>query len=165
MTYRTDNGGEFTSQAFKQHLRTTGVRHEVTAPYTSAHNGKAKQNHCTIFNRACAIMANCKFPPTLWGECVLTAAYLKDHTHTCTLQDKTPYEAYYGQKPDLYHLREIGCKAFILVQSETRPKIYSQSIECVLVGYSANSKAYRCWKFGPGTRQQTMSLSPRMCTS
>jgi len=79
------------------------------------------------------------------GECVQTAAYLKDHTLTCTLKDKTPYEIYYGQKPDLSHLRKLGCKAFILIQSSSRPKIYSRSVECVLVGYSPNSKAFRCW--------------------
>jgi hypothetical protein len=43
------------------------------------------------------------------------------------------------------HLWEIGCKAFVLVQVVHTPKIYSWLIECVLVGYSPNSKAYRCY--------------------
>ena len=90
-------------------------------------------------------MADCKFPPTLWGECVQTVAYLKDRTPTRTLKDKTPYEMYYGQKPDLSHLHEIRCKAFVLIQSKDRPKIYNRSIECMLIGYSVNSKAFRCW--------------------
>ena len=118
-----DNGGEFTSKCFDEYLCTAGVRHEVTSPYTSAHNGKAERNHCTILNCPRAIMMDCKFPPTLWGECVQTAAYLKDSTPTCTLKDKTLYEMYYGQKPDLSHLCEIGCKAFVLIQSSDRPKI------------------------------------------
>src|SRR6266481_233691 len=143
--YCTDNGGEFTSRRFKDYLHTTGVRHEVTTPYTSAHNGKAERNHRTILSRARAIMADCKFPPTLWGECVQTVAYLKYCMPTCTLKDKTPYEMYYGQKPVLSHLCKIGCKAFMLIQSKDRPKIYNRSVECVLVGYSANSKAFRCW--------------------
>src|SRR6266481_9171351 len=143
--YRTDNGGEFTSRRFEDYLRTTGVRHEVTAPYTSANNGKAERNHHTILSHTRAIMADCKFPPTLLGECVQTVAYLKDRTPTCRLKDKTPYEMYYGQKPDLSHLCKIGCKAFVLIQSKDQPKIYNRSVECVLVRYSAKSKAFRCW--------------------
>ena len=50
---------------------------------------------------------------------------------------------WYGEKPDLSHLKELGCHAWVLKQTEN-PKIYSRSIECVLVGYSASSKAYRC---------------------
>src|SRR5882724_13478085 len=80
-------------------------------------------------------MADCKFPPSLWGECVQTAAYLKDHTPICTLKEKTPYEAYYGKKPDLSHLCELGCKAFVLIQSSDQLKIYNRSIESTLVGY------------------------------
>lgn len=90
-------------------------------------------------------MSETKLPSKLWGECVLTAAYLKDRTPTRTLKNKTPYEAYYGLKPDISHLRKIGCKAFILVQSEHRCKIYSQSVEGILVGYSPTSKAYQCY--------------------
>ena len=86
-----------------------------------------------------------KFPPKLWGECLCIAAYLKDWTPAWTLKDQTPYEAYYGQQPDVSHLREIGCHAFILVQSEWWLKSYDRSVEGILVGYSQNSKAYCCY--------------------
>ena len=144
-TFRTDNGGEYTSQEFEKYLKNEGITHQTTAPHTSAQNGKAERLHRTLFNRAHAIMSENKFPSKLWGECILTAAYLKDRTPTRTLKDITPYEAYYGSKPNISHLREIGCKAFVLVQSERRRKIYSRSIESVLVGYSTTSKAYRCY--------------------
>jgi len=143
--YHTDNGGEFTSKHFEDYLHTAGVQHEVTAPYTSAHNGKVERNHCTILSHARAIMADCRFLPTLWGKCIQTAAYLKDHMPTCMLKDKTPYEMYYGRKPDLSNLHEIGCKAFVLIQSINQPKIYNRSVECTLIGYSLNSKAFWCW--------------------
>ena len=90
-------------------------------------------------------MSDNKFPGKLWGECVCTAAYLRDHTPTRMLKDKTLYEAYYGSRPDVSHLCELGCQAFILIQSESQPKIYDQSVEGVLVGYSTNSKAYQCY--------------------
>jgi hypothetical protein len=95
-------------------------------------------------------MADNKFPPKLWGECILTATYIKDRTPTRSLKDKTPFEAYYGRKPDISHLREIGCKAFVLLPAVHTPKIYSKSIECVLVSYSPNSKACRCYNRNTG---------------
>jgi hypothetical protein len=146
-TYCMDNGGEFTSKDFKKYLREAGVKHKVTAPYSSAQNGKVEHAHRKIMNRTHAIMADNGFPPKLWGECFLTSAYIKDRTPTRSLKNMTPFEAYYGWKPDITHLREIGCKAFVLVQSGSgaRPKIYSRSVECTLVGYSPNSKAYWCY--------------------
>ena len=57
----------------------------------------------------------------------------------------TPYNSYYGSKPDVSHLRELGYHAFILIQSKKRQKIYSRSVEAILVGYSQNSKAYQCY--------------------
>jgi len=42
-------------------------------------------------------------------------------------------------------MREIGCKAFVLIQSRHNPKIFERSIECVLIGYDTNSKTYRCY--------------------
>src|SRR5882724_10944205 len=103
-------------------------------------------------------MTDCKFPPSLWGECVQTATYLKDHTSMCTLKDKMPYEMYYGQKPDLYHLPELGCKAFVLIQSGDCPKIYSRSVKCVLVGYSPSSKAFICWNKQTGHITVSMNI-------
>jgi hypothetical protein len=42
-------------------------------------------------------------------------------------------------------LREIGCQAFVLIQNKHNPKIFDRSIECILIGYSTDSKAYICY--------------------
>jgi len=47
------------------------------------------------------------------------------------------------------HLHELGCKVWVHIAGEN-PKIYNRSIECVLVGYSDNSKAYRCLERSTG---------------
>jgi transposase InsO family protein len=41
-TYCIDNSSRFTSGNFEQYLREAGIRHKVTAPYSSAQNGKAE---------------------------------------------------------------------------------------------------------------------------
>ena len=42
-------------------------------------------------------------------------------------------------------MREIGCRAFILIQNRHNPKLFKRSIECVLIGYDIRSKTYRCY--------------------
>ena len=147
--FRTDNGGEYTSEDFERYLQREGIRHETTAPYTSAENGKAERCHRTIMNCACAIRSDSNLPPSLWTESVKAAAYLKNRTPTRTLKEKTPYEMWYGMKPDLYHLRELGCGAWVHIPGDN-PKIYNRSVECILVGYSETSKAYRCLERATG---------------
>ena len=74
----------------------------------------------------------------------MTASYLSAHTSIKSL-GKTPYKAWFRTKPDISHLCEIGCKAFVLIQDKHNPKIYAQSYECVPIGYSQDSKAYHLY--------------------
>jgi hypothetical protein len=36
---RSDNGGEYTSKEFEDHLRLLGIEHQTTVPYSSQQNG------------------------------------------------------------------------------------------------------------------------------
>jgi hypothetical protein len=91
----------------------------------------------------------CNAPPSFWDEFCATAAYLTNFTPTPTLGHKTAYEAWFGCRPSLSHLREIGCRAFALIQTNN-PKIYQRSSPCVLIGYTPNSKAYHLWDDSTG---------------
>ena len=44
----------------------------------------------------------------LWGEAINHAVYLKNQTGTKALEGKTPYEVFYGVKPNLKGLPEFG---------------------------------------------------------
>ncbi|KAF7342817.1 Retrovirus-related Pol polyprotein from transposon TNT 1-94 [Mycena sanguinolenta] len=70
---------------------------------------------------------------------------LRKRRPTTYQRNRTPYEAWYGDKPNLSNLREIGCQAFALIQNKHNPKIFDRSIECKLIGYSHTSKAYICY--------------------
>jgi hypothetical protein len=62
------------------------------------------------------------------------AAYLTTLTATPTRhRGKTPFELWFGRRPSLAHLREIGCRAFVLIQSNN-PKIYRFSTHVSLLG-------------------------------
>ncbi|VDC03946.1 unnamed protein product [Peniophora sp. CBMAI 1063] len=142
--YRTDNG-ELKSNRMREWLATKGTQQEFTAPYTSAHNGVAERRHRTIFALARTMRAACNAPFYLWDYFVETAAHIAQRRPTTYQNKKTPYEAWYGRKPDLSYLREIGCAAFVLIPNKSNPKIYDRSLECKLIGYSNDSKAYICY--------------------
>ncbi|THH12987.1 hypothetical protein EW146_g7180 [Bondarzewia mesenterica] len=89
----TDSGGEFTPTQFEHYLCQTGVTHQTSAPYTSAHISAVERLHHTLFDRARAMRVSANLPLSLWGECYLTAAYLHNCTATHTLNNITPDEA------------------------------------------------------------------------
>ena len=86
-----------------------------------------------------------RVPVNHWDEFILTVCYLTNRTPVKSQQGHTPYEQWFGRVPDLSHLREIGCHAFVLVQNHHNPKVFDHSVECVLIGYSLDSKAYHCY--------------------
>ncbi|KAI0354336.1 hypothetical protein OH77DRAFT_1387795, partial [Trametes cingulata] len=49
------DGGECLTEEIKAVCRTLGVVWEITAPYTSAHNGKAERIHCTFLGKSRAM--------------------------------------------------------------------------------------------------------------
>ena len=80
----------------------------------------------------------------MWDEFILTASYLSTLTASKAAKGRTPYELWFGTRPSLSHLCKIGCRAYVLVNGNNL-KIAAKSVECVLVGYASNAKAYHCW--------------------
>ena len=76
---------------------------------------------------------------------IVTAAYLRIHMPTKSLKKMMPFEAYHKTKPSVSHLHEIGSRAFVLILNKHNPKVFQRSEECVLVGYSKDSKSYRLY--------------------
>jgi hypothetical protein len=76
---------------------------------------------------------------------IVTAAYLRIRVPTKSLRKMTPFKAYYKIKPSVSHLCEIGSWAFVLILNKHNPKVFQHSEECVLVGYSKDSKSYRLY--------------------
>ena len=52
-------------------------------------------------------------PLELWEEASNCAIYLRNRAIGKALPNKTPYEAWFGRKPNLSHLRMFGCTAYM----------------------------------------------------
>ena len=109
--FRSDNGGEFLSTEFTRALEEAGIERQLAAPYAHQQNGKAKRAMQTLEGCSLTMLEAAGLPSTLWGEAVLTAAYLWNHTESAALPPgKTPYEMVNNKKPDLSHLRVFGLR-------------------------------------------------------
>ena len=146
---RSDNG-ELKHNDLKDWFTSWGTQHQFTVPYTSAQNGRVERVHRTLMGKARAMRSYANVPVNRWDEFVLTACYLMNRTPVKSQQGSTPFECWYGKPPDLSHLREIGCRTFVLVQNQHNPKVFDHSVECVLIGYSLDSKVYRCFHCASG---------------
>jgi hypothetical protein len=143
-SFNIDNG-ELKSTEFVKFCASRGIRICWTAPSTSAQNGHVEHFHYTQFNSARTMRAASGLPSNRWDEFILTATYLRMQIATKSLHNITPYEAYHHRKPNISHLREIGCRAFVLILNRHNPKIYQHSEEHVLIRYGKDSKTYCCY--------------------
>ena len=51
-------------------------------------------------------------PMHLWEEATRTPVYVKNRTPHKRLDNKTPEEAFFGEKPEVSNLRIFGCPVY-----------------------------------------------------
>ena len=75
-TLRIDNGGEYLSAEFKTYLKSKGIRHQLSVPYSPEQNGVAERMNRTLIESARSMIAHAGLPNCYWAEAVATAAYV-----------------------------------------------------------------------------------------
>jgi len=68
-----------------------------------------------------------------WPFAMDTAAHTRNMVPTKG-ESVTPYELFWGKKPDVGHLRVFGCKATEFKPSKLRDKLDAVSTQVVFVG-------------------------------
>ena len=142
---RSDNGGEYTSKEFSNYLKEKGIQHQLSVPRTPQQNGVAERMNRTIQETARSMMHNAGQDKKFWAEAVCTAVMIRNRSPTVSVDNMTPYESFYGRKPDVSHFKVFGCKAYMHVPKENRKKWDSKTKKCIFVGYSITSKGYRLY--------------------
>ena len=78
-----------------------------------------------------------------WEEAINIAVFLKNGSPTKKLELQTPFEVFYGYKPEISHLRIFASTDFAHIPKDDRRKLDAKSIECIFVGYCDDTKAYK----------------------
>ena len=140
--HRTDNGGEFTSREFGEFLKEESIKHELTVLKCPQQNGVAESLNLTLMEIVRSMLAGFKLPQTFWAEALATAMYLCNQCPTKAVQDKTPFEALTGKKPNVRHLQVFGCAAYCHIAKDEQQKLDLKSRKCIWIGYGDNHKGY-----------------------
>ena len=149
---KSDQGGEFKSREFNQYCKSNGIQQQFTVPHTPQQNGVAERKNRTLVECAHSMLQSKNISNVFWAEAVV---YLKNRSPTKSLELKTHFEAFYGYKPKVSHLRVFGCKAFAHIPKDERRKLDAKSIKCIFIGYCDNQKVYKL--FDPNTHRLFVS--------
>ncbi|UYV73167.1 K02A2.6-like, partial [Cordylochernes scorpioides] len=141
-TIRTDNGSEYVNRHVEDFLNQSGIKHQLTVPYSPAQNGVAERKNRSLMEMTRCMLFDSGLPQSLWAEAVTTANYLHNRIPS-KATDKTPFELWTNRKPSLKHLKRFGCKAFAYIPKIKRNKLDSKVIEGIFLGYDDRSKGYR----------------------
>ena len=148
---RTDNGGEYTSNAFKDFCLSKGISRELTPPHTPQRNGVAERRNRSLLDITMCLLLDKALPGHLWGEAVKAAADILNLRSTKCYPDKTPNELFSGTKPSISHLCVFGSPVFTHIPKPSRTKLEPRSERCILLSFDENAKAYRCYR--PSTKK------------
>ncbi|GJY08226.1 retrotransposon protein, putative, ty1-copia subclass [Tanacetum coccineum] len=136
---RSDRGGEYISQEFKDYLKTCGIVQQLTPPYTPQHNGVSERRNRTLLNMVRSMMSLTILPLSFWDYALESAARILNMVPTKKV-DKTPYELWHGKVPNLSYLKVWGCEAH--VKRHTPDKLQQRSVKCIFVGYPKETMGY-----------------------
>lgn len=140
---RTDGGGEYSSATLKKFLSENGILLEQTAPYSPQQNGTAERKNRTLQEMMRCLLCEAGLGKQYWGEAVATANYLLNLLPTAVIKGATPFELWWGKKPNYSHLRVFGSEAYVHVPDEKRRKLDPKAKKMIFIGYAEGRKAYR----------------------
>jgi len=144
-TFQSDNGGEYVSAATKDYFAERGINHRTTVAYNPQSNGVAERINRTIMEIAESLRIQADLPAQFWSLFVFHAIYLLNRRPHAALSGRTPFEAWWGRKPSLAHLRVAGCDAWALTPVVKRHSQDHHARRGIFVGYAPTQKAYRLW--------------------
>jgi len=152
---RSDNGKEYTSAEFNLFCEEAGITHQLTAPYTPEQNGVSERKNRYVMEMTRCMLHEKELPKQFWAEAANTAVFLQNRLPSKALEDKTPFEAWYGYKPSLSFLKVFGSVCFVHIPQVKRDKLDKKAIPGIFVGYSSVSKAYKVYH--PQTGKKTIT--------
>lgn len=109
---RSDNALEFKDGACQAYFQSQGILHQTSCNYRPQQNACVERKHRHVLEIARALMFQSGLQLSLWGESVLTAAYIINRLPSPILHNKCPNEMLYAKPVDYTLLRSFGCLAF-----------------------------------------------------
>ena len=137
----TDQGGELAcSKSFgDMMLREFGYVVEPTGADSPSQNGGAEIYNNTLAVKVRTLLYGSGLSAKFWSAALLHAVYLHNRlVHSAT--NKTPYEGWYGRKPDVTHLKTFGSRVCVKRTGSRRCKLDCHDFTGIFLGYTATDQ-------------------------
>lgn len=139
---RTNRGGDFRSNAFKNFCLSHGLIHKFTCIHTPQENGVAERKHRHLVECTLTMLSYFKLPTSYWSYAISTAVHIVNRLPTPNLQNLTPWELLFHSTPNITHLRTFGCTCFPLLKPYNNHKLQSLTTSFIFLGYPTYTKGY-----------------------
>ena len=148
--FRTNNAKDYFNAHLYHFFKNVGIVHEFSCIDTPQQNRMAKRNMRHLLNVTRALLHYHNVPKYLWGEAILTAAYVINRVPSKVLNNRSSFQCLTDFYPDLklhspLPLKVFGCVCFVHIPKVHRDKLDPRAERCVFKGYSPTPKGYKCY--------------------
>ena len=131
---QTDWGGEY--EKLNSFFNKIGISHHVSCPHAHQQNRSAERKHRHIVEIGLSLLAHASMPLKFWDEAFLATTYLINRMPSKVIDNSTPLELLFGQKPDYSALRIFSSACWPNLRPYNSRKLQFRSKQCVFLGYS-----------------------------
>nr|GFA54857.1 hypothetical protein [Tanacetum cinerariifolium] len=153
---RTDKGMKFLNQTLHAFFVAEGILHQTSVARTPEQNGVVERQNRILIEAARTMLRVAKVPLFFWTEVIATACFTQNRSLVIPRHEKTPYHIINNRKPSVKFFHIFGSLCYIVRDDENLDKLKVKGDECIFVGYSTQSRAYRV--FNKRTRVITESI-------
>jgi hypothetical protein len=127
------------SYDFLTHLKASRIVSQLTPPGTQQRNGVSERQNRTLLDMVRSMMSLTELPLSFWGYALETAVFTLNRAPSKSVE-MTPYELWFGAKPNLSFLKVWGCEAYVkrLMPDKLEPK----AEKCIFIGYPKETIGY-----------------------
>nr|GEW58075.1 hypothetical protein [Tanacetum cinerariifolium] len=140
---RTDKGTEFLNQTLHAYFDAEGILHQTSVARTPKQNGLVERRNRTLVEAARTMLSAAKVSLFFWAEAIATACFTQNRSLVIPRHEKTPYHIINDRKPSVKFFHIFGSVCYIVRDGENLDKMKEKGDECIFVGYSNQSRAYK----------------------
>nr|GEZ33895.1 hypothetical protein [Tanacetum cinerariifolium] len=132
-----------TPETLHAYFAAEGICHQTFVARTPEQNGVVERWNRTRFEAARTMLSAAKVPLFFWAEAIATSCFTQNHSLVIPRHEKTPYHIINDRKPSVRFFHIFSSICYIVRDGENLDKMKEKGDECIFIGYSNQSRAYR----------------------
>jgi hypothetical protein len=140
----SDQGSELTKLPALANmvLREHNYVFELTSADSPSQNGAVETYNDKLAVRTRTLLYGANLPTMYWSAALLHAVYLNNRLVHAVMK-KTPFEGFYGHKPDIEYLKMFGSRVCVKQSGDRRSKLDCHDFTGIFLGYTASDHNIR----------------------